>query len=107
MDMRAVAKRIRDARTERHLTQEDLAAKAEISLTHMGVIERAAKVPSLTTFVAIANALDVSADSLLLDVVNKSSEQKATFLGSMISQEPPEVQRKILKVVEVLLDQNG
>ena len=104
MDMEAVAKRIRDARVAQHLTQEDLAAKADISLTHMGVIERAAKVPSLTTFVAIANALNMSADSLLLDVVNKSAEQEATLLGHMVSQETPEQQRKILKVVEVLLE---
>ena len=104
MDMEAVAKRIRDARVAQHLTQEELAAKADISLTHMGVIERAAKVPSLTTFVAIANALNMSADSLLLDVVNKSAEQEATLLGHMVSQETPEQQRKILKVVEVLLE---
>ena len=40
MDMEAVAKRIREARVAQHLTQEDLAAKAEISLTHMGVMCR-------------------------------------------------------------------
>ena len=51
-----------------------------------------------------ANALNMSADSLLLDVVNKSAEQEATLLGHMVSQETPEQQRKILKVVEVLLE---
>lgn len=35
----------------------------------MSVIERGVKVPKLDTFVAIANALDVSADTLLIDVV--------------------------------------
>ena len=104
MDLKAVGHRIKMAREAKGLTQEDLAAKADISLTHMGVIERAAKVPSLTTFVAIANALNMSADSLLLDVVNKSAEQEATMLGHMVSQETPEQQRKILKVVEVLLE---
>lgn len=105
MDMEAVAKRIREARVAQHLTQEDLAAKAEISLTHMGVIERAVKVPNLDTFVAIANALNVSADSLLLDVVGKSVENEASLLGKMLSTQSPEQQRKILKVLQTLLEE--
>ncbi len=105
MDMEAVAKRIREARVAQHLTQEDLAAKAEISLTHMGVIERAVKVPNLDTFVAIANALNVSADSLLLDVVEKSVEHEASLIGRMLSTQSPEQQRKILKVLQTLLEE--
>ena len=105
MDMEAVAKRIREARVVQHLTQEDLAAKAEISLTHMGVIERAVKVPNLDTFVAIANALNVSADSLLLDVVEKSVEHEASLIGRMLSTQSPEQQRKILKVLQTLLEE--
>ena len=105
MDMEAVAKRIREARVAQHLTQEDLAAKAEISLTHMGVIERAVKVPNLDTFVAIANALNVSADSLLLDVVEKSVEHEASLIGRMLSTQSPERQRKILKVLQTLLEE--
>ena len=105
MDMEAVAKRIREARVAQHLTQEDLAAKAEISLTHMGVIERAVKVPNLDTFVAIANALNVSADSLLLDVVEKSVEHDASLIGRMLSTQSPEQQRKILKVLQTLLEE--
>ena len=105
MDMEAVAKRIREARIAQHLTQEDLAAKAEISLTHMGVIERAVKVPNLDTFVAIANALNVSADSLLLDVVEKSVEHEASLIGRMLSTQSPEQQRKILKVLQTLLEE--
>lgn len=38
----------------------------------MSVIERGLKVTKLDTFVAIANALDVSADTLLIDVVAHS-----------------------------------
>ena len=105
MDMEAVAKRIREARVAQHLTQEDLAAKAEISLTHMGVIERAVKVPNLDTFVAIANALNVSADSLLLDVVEKSVEHEASLIGRLLSTQSPEQQRKILKVLQTLLEE--
>ena len=66
MDMNAVSRRISETRKAQNITQEDLAAKAELSPTHIGVIERAAKVPSLSTFVAIANALGIGA---ALDVI--------------------------------------
>ena len=55
MDAMAVAKRISAERKARGMTQEDLAAKADVSTTHIGVIERGVKTPNLDTFVAIAN----------------------------------------------------
>ena len=104
MNMKAVAARIRETRRAQNMTQEELAAKADISLTHMGVIERAVKVPNLDTFVAIANALHVSADTLLIDVVDMSVEHEVSLMGRMVAKETPEQQRKILKVVETLLE---
>ena len=70
MDLSAVAKRVYEARKAKNLTQEELAAKADISATHISVLERGVKLPNLDTFIAIANALDVSADYLLQDVVS-------------------------------------
>lgn len=65
MDMKAVGLRIKKAREAKKLTQEDLVALVELSPTHISVIERGLKTVKLDKFVAIANALDVSADSLL------------------------------------------
>ena len=65
MDLKAVGQRIKMAREAKGLTQEDLAAMVELSPTHVSVIERGLKAAKLDTFVAIANALEVSADSLL------------------------------------------
>ena len=69
MDTKAVGQRIKAARERRGLTQEELAALVNISPTHVSVIERGAKTVRMDTFVAIANVLEVSADSLLIDVV--------------------------------------
>lgn len=62
MDLKAVGQRIKMAREAKGLTQEDLAAMVELSPTHVSVIERGLKAAKLDTFVAIANALEVSAD---------------------------------------------
>ena len=72
MDARAVGQRIKAAREKKNMTQEDLAACIDISPTHVSVIERGTKIPRMDTFVAIANVLGVSADDLLVDVVDRS-----------------------------------
>ncbi len=104
MDAKAVGQRIRAAREKKNLTQEDLAALIEISPTHMSVIERGAKIPRLDTFVAIANVLEVSADSLLIDVVEHAAVNVASELSASIESLPHNEQMYILKVINVLLE---
>lgn len=104
MDAKAVGQRIRAAREKKNLTQEELAALIEISPTHMSVIERGAKIPRLDTFVAIANVLEVSADSLLIDVVEHAAVNVASELSASIESLPHNEQMYILKVINVLLE---
>jgi len=80
MDFSLVAQRIAAVRKTKGITQEDLAALAGISPTHTSVIERGVKMPNLGTFGSIANALNVSADALLLDIVDRSCENTSTGL---------------------------
>ncbi|GMN95439.1 helix-turn-helix domain-containing protein [Blautia wexlerae] len=105
MDLKAVGQRIKDAREEKNLTQEELAALVNLSSTHVSVIERGLKVTKLDTFVAIANALDVSADELLVDVVAHSVTGVSNRLSDKISSLPMKEQKKIIKVVQALIEE--
>lgn len=105
MDGKAVGRRIKEAREKRHLTQEELAARIDISPTHVSVIERGTKIPRLDTFVAIANALEVSGDDLLLDVVDHAAESQASDLSAALEGLPWEEKRRILKVVRTLMEE--
>lgn len=105
MDAKAVGRRIRTAREAKELTQEDLAALVDISPTHISVIERGAKIPRLDKFVAIANALGVSADSLLIDVVDHATESVASELAAAIDNLHPADKARVLKVVSVLTEE--
>ena len=97
MDLKAVGQRIKAARETKNLTQEELA-------THVSVIERGLKVTKLDTFVAIANALDVSADALLIDVVTHSVTGVTNELSDMIGKLPKDEQKRILNAVRALVD---
>ena len=105
MDGKAVGRRIKEAREKRHLTQEELAARIDISPTHVSVIERGTKIPRLDTFVAIANALEVSGYALLLDVVDHAAESQASDLSAALEGLPWEEKRRILKVVRTLMEE--
>lgn len=105
MDLKAIGSRIKAAREAQHLTQEQLAEIVGISATHISVIERGVKAPKLETFIEIANALNVTSDSLLLDVLNNSLQITATELSEQIERLSPKEQKKILKVVRALVEE--
>ena len=104
MDLKAVGQRIKAAREAKNLTQEELAALVNLSTTHVSVIERGLKVTKLDTFVAIANALDVSADALLIDVVTHSVTGVTNELSGMIEKLPKNEQKRVLNAVRALVD---
>lgn len=104
MDMIAIGNRIKEAREQAHLTQEDLAEIVDISPTHMSVIERGAKTPRLDTFVKIVNALKLSSDALLQDVVAPVSDSIVAELSIRIGSLPQKEQERILKAIRALTE---
>jgi transcriptional regulator with XRE-family HTH domain len=56
---------IRQARLERHWTQEELADKAGLTATYVGQLERGDKIPSLTVVLKLARGLAIAPSRLL------------------------------------------
>ena len=54
-------------------TLEQLAEKSELSSNYIGMVERGLKEPGLATIVKLLNALNISADTLLRDLVPSAS----------------------------------
>ena len=104
MDLKVVGLRIKGAREAKNLTQEDLSALVDLSPTHISVIERGLKAVKLDKFVAIANALDVSADTLLVDVVTRSVDGITSELSEAIKKYPPDEQRRIVRAVRAYIE---
>ncbi len=104
MDLKAVGQRIRKAREAKGLTQEALANRVSLSPTHISVIECGIKSARLETFVAISNALEVSADSLLIDVVEHSIDGVTNEWAERIRKLPPDEQKRIIRTIETLMD---
>ena len=75
LDYRAIGKRIKIERIKADLTQEKLAEMSGVSPTHMSNIETGTTRVSLTTMVAIANALCVTLDDFMCDSLTHSRVQ--------------------------------
>lgn len=100
MDAKKIGRRIKAAREAKKMTQEQLAELVDLSPMHMSVLERGHKPPKLETLVTIANALDVSADNLLQDVVKRSSETIPSEISDLVSTLPHAEQNRILNALK-------
>lgn len=104
MDLKAIGRRIKIAREGKGLTQEQLAELLELSPMHISVIERGFKPTKLDTFCRIANTLNVSADTLLQDVVTQSAESTPSDLDNLLKDLPVKERRKIYRCIEAYIE---
>jgi transcriptional regulator with XRE-family HTH domain len=94
----ALGERIRLERLQRHLSLEQVAARAEVSRSMLSAVERGAKVPTLLVLDRIATALDTSIARLL------SEERSARVVllrqkDQELARDPAGWERRILSPV--------
>ncbi|MBE5932075.1 MAG: helix-turn-helix transcriptional regulator [Lachnospiraceae bacterium] len=91
MNYYEIGQRIRHLRKANNLSQEQLAEKVGISVTHLSHIETGNTKLSLSVFVSIAKALSVQTDELLYDLpdINNSTlkQEFLSYLDSCSTQE--------------------
>ena len=99
MDYYAIGQRIRRIRKAKGISQEILAEKAGISTTHMSHIETANTKLSLPVFVAIAEALEVSTETLLYD----TPRDNISITSQRIAETLERCSAKEVKVIEEII----
>ncbi|MBR6739411.1 MAG: helix-turn-helix transcriptional regulator [Oscillospiraceae bacterium] len=102
MDMNKVGKRIQQARQRSGMTQSELSRRLGMTPKYISNIECGGKNPTLETFVAIANALAIDANTLLADVLDTSDEIKCSTLWEKLLTFPPEKRQKMLRLMELI-----
>lgn len=103
MNTSSIGKRIRKYREAKGWRQEDFAEKIGLSVTYTGMIERGEKVPKLETFITIANALGVSADLLLSDVLSTGYNVKSSEMTEEIASLSPRERDRIYSIVSSMI----
>ena len=97
LDVNAVGKRIREIREYQHLTREQLAEQADISVQFLADIEVGRKSMSVNTLYKISNALHVSNDFLILGTDNSSYPNEILFaMLTSLTDKELEIAEKII-----------
>lgn len=84
-----IGRRIKYIRENNNMTQAELASYVGCTSQHISVIERGIKLPKLDTFVKIINALHISSDILLQDMINPVEIDLCNYEISLLIQSVP------------------
>ncbi len=103
MDYSTIGLNLRKYRKIKKLTQEDVAAKTNLTPNYIGMIERGEKIPSLETFILLLNTLEASADKVLSDVLNTGYLVKSSMLTDHLSLIDEKDRERIHAVVKTLI----
>lgn len=103
MNLDTIGKNIRKLRLAKKFRQEDLAESTGLTANYIGMVERGEKIPSLETFINILNALEVSADMVLSEVLTTGYTVKNSLLNEKISKLSPEDREEIYDVVDIMI----
>lgn len=107
MDYYEIGQRIRKFRKAYNLSQEQLAEKVQISVTHMSHIETGNTKLSLPVFIDIANALSVQTDELLHDIPQNTKtnmKQEINEILDSCSMRDMYILLDVLRSVKISLD---
>ena len=94
-----IGTRIREARIKQKMSQQDLATAAHLSLPHVSVIELGKAQMQLSTFIRIAEALQVSTDALLRPDIPQVNTLYQTEFQDIIGDCSPAEIDSIIKIV--------
>ena len=101
INLRRIGRRLKKAREAKHLTREQLAEMVDLSDCYIGMLERGERMPKLATFMDIIEALEVTADEILCDVVNYISKSRLAEYDSDIDKLPKAKREKFSKMLDV------
>ena len=79
-----LGKRIRHSREKAGISQDELGRHVFVNNIHISNIETGKKAPSIDLLIELANALEVSADDLLVDSLAHPSSTADTVLHQLL-----------------------
>ncbi len=100
-----IGKRIKQCREELGLTQEQFAEKTGLTPNYISTLERGASFPRCEKLITVINALETSADAIFCDVIQSPTNYQMSTLSKELADLPPESQKRILKMVELMIQQ--
>lgn len=103
MEKRGLGRRIKEIRNDCNYTTDKLSELCNINATYLRQIEGGTKIPSLPVFIDICNALKVSPDYLLRDVLETNEVSKIKDLEILWKNATPSQQAIVTAMIRAAL----
>lgn len=100
-----IGKRIKEQREALGLTQEQFAEKIGVTTNYISTVERGASFPRCEKLILLLNGLETSADAIFCDVLDHSSEYRASYLAAQLEKLSDDDRKRILEMVELMIKQ--
>ena len=100
-----IGKRVKQCRERLGLSQEEFAEKTGLTANYISTVERGMSFPRCEKLIILLNGLEVSADAIFCDVLDHSTSYKASELSEKLDSLPPQAQKRILQMVELMIQQ--
>jgi len=103
LDYTVIGQRLKNARLEKHFTQEELAEKLDVSVAFLSRIERGNSHISLKRLNELCGILDTDEGAILHGVSSSSSSYLDEEFKGLLKSCPPEKQKLIYKIAQVII----
>lgn len=104
IDYSIIGSRIKKARIEKHMTQENLADKLDISVAFLSRVERGSAHINLTRLNQLCNILNISEGYLLNGVSSNSENYLDNEFSNLIKSISPEKQKLIYNIAKIIAE---
>ena len=107
LDFAVVGQRLRRARLEQKMTQEELAEELEVSVAFLSRIERGLSHVNLKRLSQICGILGVSEGYILNGTASTSEQYLISEFNDILSKCPADKQRLIYKIAKTIVDDDA
>ena len=101
-ELQRIGSRVKQARLARHMTQQQLAEAADISVSFLSNIENGRQVMNVETLIALLDCLNISADWLLNNSTEYANRAAAFEIEQELSACTAKERSAILKLIQLM-----
>ena len=106
LDYKIIGERLKKARLEKKITQEQLAEQIDVSVAFLSRVERGSSHINLKRLTQVCNILGISEGSILNGASEDSSEYLDADFKNILLKASPDKQKLIYKIAELIVNEN-
>lgn len=106
LDYTIIGERLKKARLEKNLTQEQLAEQIDVSIAFLSRVERGSSHINLKRLTQIGNILGISEGLILNGASEDSSDYLNADFKEILEKASPDKQKLIYKIAEIIVNED-